>query len=196
MCKMASFFHRKTDGMGLEIKVWDLCGHGETQEHLKLTDKAGWFEGHYLPDGEVVCRIPDGEDKERAEEVKRRYPTFNAFLQWCFTQEINTGGSLDLRDCDLKGIKLPDSIGGWLDLGCCDLKGIKLPDSIGGSLDLSGCDLKGIKLPDSIGGRLYLRGCDLKGIKLPDSIGGSLYLSGCTNIPKKLPKVKDKIYRD
>jgi uncharacterized protein YjbI with pentapeptide repeats len=87
-------------------------------------------------------------------------------------------GSLDLRGCDLKGIKLPTSMGGSLDLSGCDLKGIKLPTSVGGSLDLSGCDLKGIKLPTSVGGFLDLGGCDLKGIKLPTSVGGSLDLSG------------------
>jgi hypothetical protein len=38
------------------------------------------------------------------------------------------GGSLYLRDCDLKGITLPTSMGGYLDLRGCDLKGITLPD--------------------------------------------------------------------
>jgi uncharacterized protein YjbI with pentapeptide repeats len=62
-------------------------------------------------------------------------------------------------------------------LSGCDLKGIKLPESIGGSLDLSGCDLKGIKLPESIGGSLDLRGCDLKGIKLPEKYKDKFIIS-------------------
>ena len=72
--------------------------------------------------------------------------------------------------------KLPSSLKfkSNLNLSGCDLKGIKLPDSVGGSLDLSGCDLKGIKLPDSVGGSLYLRGCDLKGITIPDKLVNKL----------------------
>jgi hypothetical protein len=108
----------------------------------------------------------------------------------------SVGGSLYLSGCDLKGIKLPDSVGGYLNLSGCDLKGIKLPDSVGGSLNLSGCDLKGIKLPDSVGGSLYLSGCDLKGIKLPDSVGGYLDLSGCDLKGIAIPiKFKHKVIR-
>jgi len=171
-----------------------LMSHGDTQQNLKLTEKAGWFEGHYLPNGEIQCRIPDSVSLEAQEEIKRRYPSFKDFLNWCFTQEIS--GDLDLSGCDLKGIKLPESVGGNLYLRGCDLTGIKLPESVGGCLDLRGCDLNGIKLPESIGGSLDLSGCDLKGIKLPESVGGDLYLGGCKNIPKKLPEVKGEIYRD
>ena len=57
-------------------------------------------------------------------------------------------GSLYLKGCDLKGIKLPSSIGGYLYLSGCDLKGIKLPSSVGGYLDLRGCDLKGVNIPE------------------------------------------------
>ena len=82
---------------------------------------------------------------------------------------------------------VPDgaTFGGSLYLRGCDLKGIKLPTSVGGSLDLRGCDLKGIKLPTSVGGSLYLSGCDLKGIKLPTSVGGSLGLSGSKGLHAK-----------
>ena len=76
-------------------------------------------------------------------------------------------GSLYLSGCDLKGIRLPETVGGYLDLSGCDLKGIRLPKTVGRSLYLSGCDLKGIRLPETVGRYLDLSGCDLKGIRLP-----------------------------
>ena len=95
--------------------------------------------------------------------------------KWCvefnFTKIIEVSKfNLDVRGCDLKDVKLPDSIGGSLDVSGCDLKDVKLPDSIGGYLDVRGCDLKDVKLPDSIGGSLDVRGCDLKDVKLPDGV--------------------------
>ena len=194
MCRMASFLYKKSEESGVEIAVWKLDSHSGTQEGLKLTEKMGWYEGHYTPQGEIECRTPDGVDAEAQTEIFRRYPKFNSFLKWAMKQNLDYSGTLDLRGCDLKGIKLPDSIGGSLDLRGCDLKGIKLPDSIGGSLYLRGCDLKGIKLPDSIGGSLGLYCCDLKGIKLPDSIGGWLDLRGCDLKGIKLP-VNVKVYK-
>jgi uncharacterized protein YjbI with pentapeptide repeats len=168
MCKMASFWHNPING---DIAVYDLTSHSGTQEYLKLNEKL-WREGHYLPSGEIECRVCDGDREEQEEcneRLRNRFPTFKDFLLWALTQNIS--GSLDLRGCDLKGITLPQSIGGWLYLRGCDLKGITLPQSIGGWLDLRGCDLKGITLPQSIGGSLDLRGCDLKGITLPQKIG-------------------------
>ena len=73
-------------------------------------------------------------------------------------------GSLDVRGCDLKGVKLPGTVGGSLDVSGCDLKGVKLPGTVGSSLDVSGCDLNGVKLPGTVGGSLYVSGCDLKGV--------------------------------
>ena len=148
MCRMASFLWKDTEAEGLQIAVWRLDSHSDTQEYLKLSEKMGWYEGHYLPSGSIECRTPDGCDAEICQKVKDKYTSFNIFLLWCFDQPLNFGG--------------------YLDLSGCDLKGIKLPQSVGGSLYLSGCDLKGIKLPQSVGGYLYLRGCDLKGIKLPE----------------------------
>ena len=125
MCQLISFFHNPNTGA---IKVWDLTGHSETQEHLKLDDTK-WREGHYMPNGKIECRVLDTDKYTEGycnERLKEKYPTFKSFLQWCLGQSI--GGLLDLRGCDLKGIKLPESIGGSLYLGGCDLKGIKLPE--------------------------------------------------------------------
>ena len=196
MCKTASFImNPKTK----DIKVWDLCGHSETYEHYGLSDDEkpnGYRECHYTPAGEIECRMLDIDSitsEEAAEYIKEKYPSFKEFFN---SFSSMSGGSLDLSGCDLKWIKLPETIGGYLNLSGCDLKGIKLPETIGGFLNLSGCDLKGIKLPETIGGSLYLRECDLKGIKLPETIGGFLNLSGCDLKGIKLPdRFKDKIIK-
>ncbi len=111
MCKMASFFHNPNTG---DIKVWDLVGHNETAEHLGL-DMKYWREGHYLPDGTVECRvikIDKYSQKYCNERLKCRFPTFKRFLRWALKQSID--GSLYLRGCDVKGLKLPESIDGSL----------------------------------------------------------------------------------
>ena len=145
MCRLISFFHNPNTG---SIKVWNLTGHSETQEHLSLGEKH-WREGHYLPDDTIECRVLDTDkyDQNHCDERMRgKFPTFALFFNWCLSKDHEMGGNLNLRGCDLKGIKLPESVGGGLDLSGCDLKGIKLPESVGGCLDLRGCDLKGIKL--------------------------------------------------
>ena len=113
MCKMASFWHNPING---DISVYALCGHSETQQHLKLNEKV-WREGHYTPSGEIECRVID-EDRttmaECNERLRIKFPTFKSFLSWALAQSI--GGSLYLSGCDLKGITLPQSIGGYLDL--------------------------------------------------------------------------------
>jgi hypothetical protein len=135
MCKMASFWHNPING---DVAVYDLCGHSETKEHLKLNENL-WREGHYLPSGEIECRVTDVDRITMAdcnERLRNRFPTFKEFLSWALTQSVS--GSLYLNGCDLKGITLPQSVGGSLDLRGCDLKGITLPQSVGGYLDLSG----------------------------------------------------------
>ena len=177
MCKMASFLYKNSEANGVEIAVYKLDSHSDTQRALKLTEKMGWFEGHYTPSGEIECRKPNGIDNDAMAEIKRRYKNFNAFLKWALKQNVDFSG--------------------WLNLNGCDLKGVKLPASIGGGLDLSGCDLKGVKLPDSFGGTLYLSGCNLKGVKLPASIGGWLDLRGCKNVNKDVVnkiKIGDTVY--
>ena len=138
MCKLASYLWKKSEAMGVEIKIWDIVSHGNTQEHLKLTEKAGWYEGHYLPNGTIECRVLDGVSQDASDEIKRRYPTFMDFLNWCFTQNVE--GNLD--------------VGGFLDLGGCNLAGIKLPESVGGDLDLRGCKNIPKKLP-TVKGTIY-----------------------------------------
>ena len=185
MCKTASFLYKATSA-GVEFAVWDLSSHSKTQTHFSAnTEKCGWYEGHYTPNGEIECRTPGDRDKLSEAWIKEKYPTFVAWFNAYCPDSIP--GSLDLRGCDLKGIKLPSEIGGSLYLGGCDLKGVEFPAKIGGWLDLRGCDLKGIKLPSEIGGSLDLSGCDLKGVEFPAKIGYSLDLSGCDLKGIKLP---------
>ena len=187
MCRFASFFHNPING---DIAISDLNSHSNTERELKLNLNV-WREGHYLPNDEIECRVTDKDrvsQRKCEERLRKKYPKFsNFFNQYVGNKKYK--GDLCLSGCDLKGIKLPESVGRSLYLSGCDLKGIKLPESVGGALDLSGCDLKGIKLPESVGGYLDLRGCDLKGIKLPESVGGYLDLRGCDlkgiDIPKR-----------
>ena len=76
MCRMASFFHNPATG---EIKIYKLDSHSETEQALKLDLKI-WREGHYLPTGEVECRIVVPEDRvtmnECNERLLSRFPTF------------------------------------------------------------------------------------------------------------------------
>ena len=117
MCKMASFWHRPDNG---DIAVYDLTSHSNTQKKLELNENL-WREGHYLPTGEVECRVVESDRKtqdECNERLKSKYPTFIDFLKWAFTQEI--GGGLDLSGCELKGITLPQTVGGGLHLRGCE----------------------------------------------------------------------------
>ncbi len=128
MCQFVSFFHNTNTG---RIRVYDLCGHSETSEALKL-DLDVWREGHYLPDGTVECRVVD-TDRKTSEECNERllvkWPTFSDFLKMCLgVVGDKYNGWLYLSGCDLKGVKLPESISGWLYLSGCDLKGVKLPE--------------------------------------------------------------------
>jgi hypothetical protein len=184
---MASFLYKNSEENGVEIRVWDLCSHSDTQSRLRLTEKAGWYEGHYLPDGEIECRKPYvNKDNEAEIEIRRRYKTFAKFLNWCFKQNIRLNTTLDLTNCDLNGIKFPKKIGWNLYLNGCDLKGIRVPDEIGRNLYL--CNAKNIDKDAlknvKISGILDLSKCDLKGIKLPKEIGTSLWLNGVKNIDK------------
>jgi hypothetical protein len=205
MCRTASFLYKNKSE--LEIRVYQLESHSETQSALKLTEAKGWYEGHYTPDGKVECRSPSGRDIFAEKELKRRYPTFNRFLKWALKQKLNLDGNLDLTAADLSGIKFPDTINGSLCVMDCDLKGIKFPNDFKGNLYIYYCDLKGIKLPSKIDGNfqfygctmkdvvkfpkvkgcLDLRGCDLTGIKLPSTLLGSLDLRGCDLKGVKLP---------
>ena len=116
MCQFVSFFHNPLTG---DIRVYDLNSHSETEKGLSLDLKV-WREGHYLPNGEIVCRLTpeDRITKEEANErLRSRFPKFKDFLNWAFVElnaEKKFSGGLDLSGCDLKGIKLPTSVGGGL----------------------------------------------------------------------------------
>ena len=107
MCRLASFFHNPSTG---DLAVYDITSHSETEKKLNLNLKI-WWEGHYLPHGEVECRVTDEDritQKECNERLKRQYPTFVKFFNWCIENKAIIGGGLDLRGCDLKDVVIPE----------------------------------------------------------------------------------------
>jgi hypothetical protein len=128
MCEFISFLHRPDNG---DIAVYDLTSHSNTQEKLGLKEPL-WCEGHYTPNGEILCRVTPSSkitEQECNDRLRNRYPSFYDFLDFVLTQEI--GGSLDLRGCDLSKVKAwPEKIGGSLYLRGCDLSKIKIPASL------------------------------------------------------------------
>ena len=85
MCKLASFVYkyRPTDG-SVDLGVFDLESHSNTQEGLNLRESAGWYEGHYIPSGEIECRTPTGLNHEAMKYIKEKWPTFDAFIWGLF----------------------------------------------------------------------------------------------------------------
>ena len=57
MCQFISFFHRPDNG---DIVVNDLSSHSNTESKLKLNLNL-WREGHYLPDGNIKCRVSNDD---------------------------------------------------------------------------------------------------------------------------------------
>ena len=113
MCQFASFFFRCEPWA---VRVADLNSHGNTQEGLGLRDTPrpdGWREGHWLPAGELVCRVLEGDSLTAAEArnaMLAQWPTFVAFLMWAVGQPEYVPNSLDLHGCDLKGVTLPKNL--------------------------------------------------------------------------------------
>ena len=125
MCEMISFIYKYEDNK-LDVSIYDLTSHSNTQKHYpNKTEKLGWYEGHYTKD-KIECRIPSGRNKEAEKQLKYDYPNYIDFVRFCLKQNIS--GSLDLRGCDLKGIKLPENIKGSLYLSGCDLTNIDIPE--------------------------------------------------------------------
>ena len=143
MCKMASFIFGPTEAM--PVRTWALTDHSATRDHYRARDDASrgaWREGHYLPSGEVSCRVLDTDSITSAQAeacVRARWPRFADFLTWALAEGWD-GGGLHLGGLtSAEGLTLPQSVGGSLYLGrLTSAKGLTLPKSIGGWLDLSG----------------------------------------------------------
>ena len=142
MCEMASFVFRPVEGV--PVKTWDLMGHSETMEHFNLRDgslRDGWREGHYKPDGALLCRVLDQDGMTGCEceaVLRERWPTFGDFLGAVLP--LDYPGSLDLDGLtSAKDLKLPETVSGYLDLrGLTSAKDLKLPETVSGSLNLLG----------------------------------------------------------
>ena len=117
MCEMASFKYRPDTQ---EVVVSVLDPHGKTEIKLNLSAKL-WHDGHYLPNGDIVCRLPKNKrDKKTETYIRERWPKFVDFFNWALIttgQEKIYSGSLDLRSLtSAAGLKLPTEISGYLDL--------------------------------------------------------------------------------
>ena len=93
MCQFASFKHNPHLQ---ELVVADLFSHGRTEELTGKTEKQGWYDGHYLPDDTIQCRIPGRTDKVMEAWVKKSFPTFSDFLLWAF----KNGADVNAKDPD------------------------------------------------------------------------------------------------
>ena len=140
MCQYISFFHRPDNG---DIAVYDLTSHSKTQQYLKLNLNL-WCEGHYTPQGEIVCRVGKNEnitELDCNERLRAKYSTFADFAHWCIDQnKIVASENIYLSGLtSAVGLVLPTSIGGGLYLsGLTSAVGLVLPTSIGSELNLSG----------------------------------------------------------
>ena len=117
MCLFISFFHRPDNG---DIALYDLTSHANTQKKLELNENL-WREGHYLPNGEIVCRVTDADRITQAEcneRLKNKYPTFTEFFNYSMSAVCKDGvypGYLYLSGLtSAAGLKLPDEIPGSL----------------------------------------------------------------------------------
>lgn len=83
MCRMASFIYRYTAGGDVDLRLYDLTSHANTQAHFpEATEQAGWFEGHYTPDGGIQMRVPHRNtgNPHAVARLREMYPTFEAFI--------------------------------------------------------------------------------------------------------------------
>lgn len=121
MCRLASFLHNPSKQL---IAVWDLQRHSQTQEHLGLTEAMGWYEGHYLPNGEILCRIPGTDstnvvagythDDVMEAWIREKYPIFVDFVEWALKNGAQTPdpGTSGWADLDLFNVLDDDHITG------------------------------------------------------------------------------------
>ena len=145
MCKFFSFT-TKGDGkpMYFDAKMRKEIADGkhtyEQDSHTSINDffglkgadedKTNKYEFSFC--GLVVDQLNTTDDKEQVDKWINRFVKTKKFADILAAYCIS--GSLYVRGCDLKGVKLPEKIGGWLDVSGCDLKGVKLPEEVGGKI--------------------------------------------------------------
>jgi ankyrin repeat protein len=93
MCRFASFKHNPKL---VEVVVADWFSHGNTEKLTGKTELQGWYDGHYLMDGDIECRVPVGVDRVMKDWVKRQWPTFTDFIAWA----IRNGADITARNED------------------------------------------------------------------------------------------------
>ena len=155
MCRFASgFIHPRT----LEVKVYDLDSHSNTEEHLDLIDgdtPDGWRAMHYLPSGEVECRCLKQDahsGKEYRASVLSRWPRFVDFFVWAMAQPgVLVPWSLSLNGLtSAKGLVIPKGVKFLYLNGLTSAKGLVIPKGVE-LLSLNGLtSAKGLVIPKGV----------------------------------------------
>jgi hypothetical protein len=114
MCRFASaFFSPDT----MDVKVWDLNYHANTEEHLRLSGT--WREMHYEPNGSVECRVlPEDPitSAQAVDQIRKQWPRFVDFLSWAVANGAMVGEILDLGSLtSAVGLTIPPGVT-YLDL--------------------------------------------------------------------------------
>ena len=81
MCRYISFFFNDASD-NPDVKVACLYSHGRTEAILGLDPKGPYTEGHYLPCGDIECRIETGRSTRSEAAVRAKWPTFSDFETW------------------------------------------------------------------------------------------------------------------
>ena len=86
MCRFASFKYNLNQPAMHDVIVADWFSHGNTEKMTGKTEKDLWYDGHYLPEGNIECRTPDGTSSAMQKIIRERWPTFVDFMRWALTQ--------------------------------------------------------------------------------------------------------------
>ena len=117
MCRLISYLHNVETG---DLAVFDLTSHRATQKKLGFSEPL-WCEGHYLPSGEIECRVTDktrNTEEECEERLRNRFPTFVDFFVWAISKDgVISSEGLDLSSLTSlpAGVQFPTECG-YLDL--------------------------------------------------------------------------------
>ena len=104
MCRYISFFFNDASD-NPDIRVACLYSHGRTENILGLDPAGPYTEGHYLPRGDIECRIETGRSARSEAAIRAKWPTFKAFETWARKQvsPYYANGGYDAEGYDIRG---------------------------------------------------------------------------------------------
>ena len=93
MCELISGLYNHNTG---EISVTNWMSHSENQRITGYSERAGWYEFHYMLDGKICCRLPErARDAAQEAIIREKWGTVEAFMRWC----------IDVRRVNYEGVK-------------------------------------------------------------------------------------------